>query len=731
MQNNEIIRQAEYLAALNVSVIPCKADKTPIGKWKQYQTEIVSVLEVADVFKRAEAVAVVCGEVSGGLEIVDVDCKYDVDGTLWDSLNAFIEDELPGVLDRVLIQQTPSGGFHLVYRTESNVMGNKKLARRGATPDELTANQFDTVKVLIETRGEGGYALVYPSDGYSIIQGAWDALPVLTEQERDCIIRCACALNQYTEDLVPIGEQTAATTDKNGTRPGADYNERGDHADVLQAAGWKLYRNGGNTEYWTRPGKDKGVSGVWNKDTRKFAVFTSSSQLKSVLDSRTTYSLFGLFTELQHRGDFSKAAKELYAKGYGSRPLSTMEVTEDGTTIDKAMKNRQYQDVYDFVKSVCELRKNIIKGCLEILWHGEQEWQEFTDFEEDLLWSDFTQHTKINVEVFRRLINAYLSPKFDAFSEYYSTLPAWDGKDHIAHLSSTIKPIESHSKQWELYLRRWLIGITATHHGKEPNHTVLVIKGEQGVGKTRWLNNITPSVLRKDYVFVGAIDPANKDSLLMISSMWLINLDELETMNRYELGQIKSIITMKHINVRKPFARRAETLTRRASFCGSVNKSEFLTDDTGNRRYLVIEAAEIDLEAQKTVNLEQVYAQCLAAVKKGEKYWFDGKEIEEINAVNDAYRSKTLLEEIIENHVEADSEKDALNFMTPTQLQDKLREDFPALKTMNIDYMRKQMRQILASRRIEKIARKVGGVAVRGYYVKIVKREMSAEESLF
>ena len=53
MQNNEIIRQAEYLAALNVSVIPCKADKTPIGKWKQYQTEIVSVLEVADVFKRA------------------------------------------------------------------------------------------------------------------------------------------------------------------------------------------------------------------------------------------------------------------------------------------------------------------------------------------------------------------------------------------------------------------------------------------------------------------------------------------------------------------------------------------------------------------------------------------------------------------------------------------------------------------------------------------------------
>ena len=93
------------------------------------------------------------------------------------------------------------------------------------------------------------------------------------------------------------------------------------------------------------------------------------------------------------------------------------------------------------------------------------------------------QHTKINVEVFRRLINAYLSRKFDAFSEYYSTLPAWDGKDHIAHLSDTIKPIElSHSKQWSCTYGGGLLASLQPHHGK--NQIIRwVIEGEQGVVK--------------------------------------------------------------------------------------------------------------------------------------------------------------------------------------------------------------------------------------------------------
>ena len=128
---------------------------------------------------------------------------------------------------------------------------------------------------------------------------------------------------------------------------------------------------------------------------------------------------------------------------------------------------------------------------------------------------------------------------------------------------------------------------------KEINHTVIIFTGEQGLGKTTWLLNLVPEPLRK-YRFSGTISVSNKDTLVHMSECMLINLDELETLNKSEIGEMKELITKGTIRQRLPYARNNSSLIRQSSFVGSVNNGQFLTDITGNRRFLCFQALSIN-----------------------------------------------------------------------------------------------------------------------------------------
>ena len=118
------------------------------------------------------------------------------------------------------------------------------------------------------------------------------------------------------------------------------------------------------------------------------------------------------------------------------------------------------------------------------------------------------------------------------------------------------------------------------------NHQVLVLVGPQGIGKSSWLNSLLPKEL-SGYLYSGLINPNNKDTLVHLSENLFINLDELENLNKTELGSLKSLITQSAIKLRKAYGMFNENLRRRASFMGSVNDAEFLTDSTGNRLSLI------------------------------------------------------------------------------------------------------------------------------------------------
>lgn len=238
------------------------------------------------------------GVPTGKIHCIDID--VDVLETAYeDFMDAVHASEgASDLVDMLVMQRTLSGGTHLLYRVQPGVEGlkNEKLAR---LPDK---------RAFIETRGKGGYICVYPSEGYTKAYGDITELPVLTEPERDALIRIAKSLDMAPEKEVNFKVQLGMTT---GTRPGDEYGNRGEVGEILQKHGWTS-KSG---VYWTRPGKSKGISATFGKVPDRFYVFTSSTQF----EPSTSYTPFAVYTMLEHEGDYNKAAKALSEKGYGEK----------------------------------------------------------------------------------------------------------------------------------------------------------------------------------------------------------------------------------------------------------------------------------------------------------------------------------------------------------------------------------------------------------------------------
>jgi hypothetical protein len=314
-----------YLSA-GLCVLPAVLDeKRPaLSGWKQYQKRLPTERQVRTWFAEDTPLCVLTGAVSGHLEMID----FDVEGEFFERWRELVATEAPGLIERLVIERSQSGGQHVVYRCEADIPGNRKLAQRAmsvpsAEPVVIAGKRyvprqvgdhFEITLTLIETRGEGGLFLCAPTPGYVLEQSSFAAIPVLTPAERAILIEAACALNE----VMPPAERPRGAVGSNGhhsrngsTLPGDDFNERGDVRDVLRRHGWQLVR-GGENEYWRRPGKEQG----WSATLRAGVLFVFSSNAAPFEPDRA-YAPFTVFTLLEHAGDFGAAAMALRAAGYG------------------------------------------------------------------------------------------------------------------------------------------------------------------------------------------------------------------------------------------------------------------------------------------------------------------------------------------------------------------------------------------------------------------------------
>lgn len=320
-----------YLAA-GLCVLPARRnEKRPaLSGWKSYQSRLPSQLQVEQWFAGdPEAMCVVTGGVSGNLELID----FDFEGELFDAWTSEIPPEL---LNRLVIESSQSGGRHVIYRCEEPVCGNIKLAQ------DRREGQIVT---LIETRGEGGLFLCWPTPGYELQQGSLTELPMLTPAERECLLEAAWRLNRITTEYV------VPTTDAHGAglRPGDDFNQRGDVRAVLARHGWQQVK-GGSNEYWRRPGKNSGWSATLKDNV--FFVFSGNA---APFESNKAYSPFAVYGLLEHGGDFAVAASALREEGYGDdSPIADIDLTQFQVAGDRAPLS-QYPDPGPIPESLCRV----------------------------------------------------------------------------------------------------------------------------------------------------------------------------------------------------------------------------------------------------------------------------------------------------------------------------------------------------------------------------------------
>ena len=226
---------------------------------------------------------------------------------------------------------------------------------------------------------------------------------------------------------------------------------------------------------------------------------------------------------------------------------------------------------------------------------------------------------------------------------------------------------------WRVCFKKWFVAMVASWMKDEVvNHQVLVLIGRQGIYKTTWLEHLIPPHLRAYACKLANSNDLNKDERLRIAEFGLISLDEIDSMNNRELNQLKSVITATDVNERAAYAYTKERRVRLASFCASGNRRDFLTDITGNRRWLPFEVEEIQNPFYTLLPYERMYAQAWALAQDPLfSYWFDLDEIEVLEEHNQHFRDESNEEQLLPILFDVPAEGRG-EFMTTAQISERL-----------------------------------------------------------
>ena len=321
--------------AAGLCPIPARADgsKRPRGTWERWQTERPTIEQLRHWFADGHpGIGIVCGEISGNLEMLELEGVAVAGGVGHEVTRLAKAAGIGHIIERLrhgYTEKTPSNGIHWLYRVDGEpVPGNSKLARRLSTEAELAQNPDDTIKTLIETRGEGGFTIIAPSHGATHPTGKpWytkDAtgigtIPTITSAERDALHAICRQLDTYTAEKIHVApiaparrikaQRFAGQVSESWVDTVCEHLAATETWDaILSRYGWRYLRQDRHgSDLWCRPGKDDGV-GAWVKNDR-LNVFSSSTPLDSA--DRTTHDRLEVVAAYEHRGDRQAAARSV------------------------------------------------------------------------------------------------------------------------------------------------------------------------------------------------------------------------------------------------------------------------------------------------------------------------------------------------------------------------------------------------------------------------------------
>lgn len=427
------------------------------------------------------------------------------------------------------------------------------------------------------------------------------------------------------------------------------------------------YTDGSYNEYVMRTGYYLNSLGVAKENAVTWAIERfddyDKEQVKSIINSCYT-----------HTDEFDTLAIQALSKKRQQK---------------ETIRYASVEDIENFLSSVAQFRFNVISRKVEVapsslplgggsLQHTHPEtlishlrFFELTDRDVNSLWSAMSK-TGVNVKLqhIYSVICSNFVPQWNPFEEYFNSLPEWDGTtDYIGRVAEMVSirsevgltPYPSPKGEgscWNLSsqnshhssdsgscsnlsthqlvnsltftncFRKWFVAmVAALLDERVVNNTILVFVGKQGIYKTTFFNNLLPPELQKYFFTKTNSDRMTKDDKLSLAEFALICLEEIDSLKSSELNQLKALVTTKTISERAAYERFKEGRRHIASFCGTGNNIRFLTDSTGNRRWLPFEIINIDEPKPEKYHYDGLYSQALALWKSGFRYWFNQEEI--------------------------------------------------------------------------------------------------------
>lgn len=274
-------------------------------------------------------------------------------------------------------------------------------------------------------------------------------------------------------------------------------------------------------------------------------------------------------------------------------------------------------------------------------------------------------------DVKRYICSTYIET-YHPFHMYLDHLPEWDGTDRMTDLSARV----STQPYWKNCFHRWMLALTAQwmglNQGIHANCTApLLISTEQGRHKSTFCKSLVPPSLQAYYT--DQLDMSGGNSTeVKLALIGLINLDEFDRLSVRKMAQLKNLMQMPSLNVRKAYKKNYCQLPRIASFIGTSNRKDLLTDPTGSRRFICVEVENmIDCTG---IDHDQLYAQLKHELLSGARYWFTTDEETEIQRHNEEFYRIMPEEEIFRSHFRAAASDEACELLSLADILEVLRE---------------------------------------------------------
>ena len=376
-------------------------------------------------------------------------------------------------------------------------------------------------------------------------------------------------------------------------------------------------------------------------------------------------------------------------------PEKRVRSRKEKTTAAHTPQAMKISAAMEFLNARYDFRYNTIANEVEFKRKTETAHQYFDDYvyngigvEMDLAGIHITDQKYRNI-----IISRFISQKYDPFKEYLSSIPKWDEKtDHITHFLQQVSLVsEERDRQYFINgFKRWFVALVMSLIEDRPdpyyiNQVALILVGQQhGKYKTTWLGSIVPESMRLRYYYQSNFNPHNKDHEKYLATKLLINLDEMGSFIKSDVETMKSKITQAQIGLRLPYGRADIYAKRRASFCGSINDRQFLRDETGSRRWFVVEIDNICYDS--SFNVDMMYAQALHLYKNAFKYWWDGEDIKELEMRNEEYTQPTMEEELLLQTFENPDDKDSgesLQYLTTSEIASRIAQNNERMNVNN------------------------------------------------